>query len=98
MLAALVLPMLLVALAPASRAAGTNAVETLKPVPYPLKTCLVAEDKLGGMGPPFSFVYKGQEIKLCCSGCKEDFDKDPEKYIKKMKEAEAKAKSADTKK
>lgn len=92
LLAGLIPTLLLCALAPASRAEGTNAVETVKPIPYPLKTCLVAGDKLGEMGPAFAFVYKGQEIKLCCAGCKADFDKDPAKYIKKMKEAEAAAK------
>ena len=62
-----------------------------KPIPYPLKTCPVSDEILGGeMGPAYVFVYKGQEIKLCCSGCKKDFLKDPDKYLKKIKEEAAK--------
>jgi len=40
-----------------------------------LTTCPVSGDKLGEMGKPLIFVYQGQEIKLCCGGCKKDFDK-----------------------
>ena len=28
-------------------------------------------------------VYKGKTYYFCCPGCKEPFDKDPEKYINK---------------
>ena len=64
------------------------------PKPYPLKVCVVSDEKLGEMGKPFVFEYKGQEMKLCCKSCKKDFDKDPAKYIKKMNEAEKKAGAA----
>lgn len=30
--------------------------------------------------------YKGQRIYFCCSACIEQFNKDPEKYLQKMKE------------
>jgi len=63
-----------------------------KPKPYPLATCLVLDEKLGGMGEPYVFVYQGREIKLCCKSCMKDFNKAPAKYIKKIEEAEAKAK------
>ena len=62
--------------------------------PYTLKTCVVSGDKLGEMGDPFVYEYKGREIKFCCKGCLKDFNKDPDKYIKKIEEAEAKAKKA----
>ena len=52
--------------------------------PYPLKTCIVSDDKLGEMGKPVVFVHEGQEIKLCCKDCREDFDMDPAKYLKKL--------------
>lgn len=52
--------------------------------PYPLDTCIVSDEKLGEMGKPVVFVYEGQEIKLCCKGCRKDFDKDPPKYLKKL--------------
>ena len=50
--------------------------------PYPLKTCMVTDEALDK--DAFSFVHKGQEIKLCCEGCREDFDKNPSKYLKKL--------------
>ena len=59
---------------------------------YPLKTCLVSDEKLGDMGEPYKFEHKGQEIKLCCKSCLKDFNKNPDKFLKKLKEAEAKKK------
>jgi hypothetical protein len=63
-----------------------QAAEPAKPKvkPYPLKTCVVSDEELGSMGKPVVFVYKGQEIKLCCKSCRKDFDKDPAKYLKKL--------------
>lgn len=55
--------------------------------PYPLKTCIVTDEKLGGHGDAHAFVQNGQEIKLCCEGCKEDFDKEPAKYLQKLSAA-----------
>ncbi|MBI3882302.1 MAG: YHS domain-containing protein [Verrucomicrobia bacterium] len=54
--------------------------------------CPVSGEKLGSMGEPFVFEYKGQKIKLCCDGCKKDFDKDPEKYLSKIAKPAAPAK------
>ena len=52
---------------------------------YPLKTCIVSDEKLGGdMGEPYVFTRDGQEIKLCCESCKKDFDKAPAKYLRKL--------------
>lgn len=66
---------------------STNAIPDL------LKTCPVSGDKLDGdMGKPFVFVYQGQEVKLCCNMCKADFDKEPTKYIKKIRAADKPAK------
>ncbi len=67
--------------------------EKLKP--YPLKTCIISGEKLGEMGKPYVYAYKGQEIKFCCKNCLKDFQKDPAKYLKKIDEAAAKAKKAD---
>lgn len=63
-----------------------QAAEPAKPEvkPYPLKVCIVSDEELGSMGKPVVFVHKGQEIKLCCKGCRKDFNKDPEKYLKKL--------------
>lgn len=52
--------------------------------PYPLKTCIVTDEKLGGHGEAYVFVHNGQEIKLCCEDCRKDFDKEPAKYLSKL--------------
>jgi YHS domain-containing protein len=65
--------------------ANTNGIPDL------LKTCPVSGEKLGGdMGPPYVFSYKGQEVKLCCTSCKRDFDKNPDKYLKLIRAADKK--------
>ncbi len=70
---------------PAAADAGTNAI------PDRLATCPVSGDKLGEMGKAYTFVYKGQQVKLCCKGCKKDFDKDPGKYLKLIRAADKKS-------
>ncbi len=74
----------------AGLAGDTNSVVPAKPKPDLLTTCPVSGDKLGGMGKPYVFVYQGQEVKLCCPDCKKDFDKDPAKYIAKIRAADKK--------
>jgi len=66
----------------------TLADDTSKAKPYPLDKCPVSGEKLGDMGAPYVFEYKGQEVKLCCKSCKKDFDKNPAKYMKKIEAAE----------
>ncbi len=46
--------------------------------------CIVS----GGLGT-MKVTHKGKEYSVCCSGCRDEFKSDPEKYIK---EAEARAK------
>jgi YHS domain-containing protein len=70
---------------PTAADVSTNATPDL------LATCPVSGEKLDGdMGKPFVFTYKDQEVKLCCKSCKKDFDKDPEKYITKIRAADKK--------
>ena len=83
---AIILTLTLVAVSMTSRA------DDQKPKPYPLDTCLVCGMKLDSMGKPYSFVYQGQEIKLCDKSEKADFDKEPAKYMKKLQDAQAKPK------
>lgn len=72
--------------------AGITACAEAKGRPYPLKTCVVSDEKLGGdMGEPYVFVHQGQEIKLCCKSCLKDFNKDTAKYLKKIADAPAAA-------
>lgn len=70
------------------RAEDTKKAET-SPVPDKLTTCAVSDEKLGSEGmEPYTFIYKNQEVKLCCKSCKKKFDKDPEKYIAKIRAAD----------
>ncbi|HOW66233.1 MAG TPA: hypothetical protein P5186_04630 [Candidatus Paceibacterota bacterium] len=74
--------------------AGGNIAAATKanpPKPYPLETCAVTGEKLGGMGKPYVFTHEGREIKLCCKGCLKEFNKNTAKYIKKLEEAEKKS-------
>jgi hypothetical protein len=62
---------------------------------YPMTTCVVSGDKLGGdMGDPVDYVYKqpgkpDRLVRFCCKDCIKDFQKDPEQYLKKLDEAAA---------
>ena len=68
---------------------ATNNAAAGDAKPYPFDTCVVDGMKLGSMGDPYVFVYQGQEIKFCCSSCKPIFLQDPDKYLKKIQDAEA---------
>jgi YHS domain-containing protein len=49
----------------------------------PQTTCPV----LGGNLNKNIFVdYKGSRIYFCCAGCDKEFQKDPEKYLKKLQD------------
>ena len=65
---------------------------------YPLKTCVVTGDKLGGeMGKPIDLVVQNHLVRVCCAGCVKKVEKEPAKYLKMIaaarKEAEAKKKA-----
>jgi YHS domain-containing protein len=59
--------------------------EAPKVKPYPLTTCLVTGKKLDSMGEPYVFTHEGQEIKMCCKPCLKKFEKEPAKYLEKLK-------------
>ncbi len=72
-------------------ASAADEKKPAKAKPYPLKTCVVSDEKFGGdMGDPYVFTHEGREVKLCCKGCLDDFKKDSAKYVKKMEAAEKK--------
>lgn len=52
--------------------------------PYPLGVCIISGEKLGSMGAPHVIVKDGQQVKFCCAGCEDDFNKDPQKYLKEI--------------
>lgn len=53
---------------------------------YPLTTCIVSGEKLDSMGQPHVFTHEGTEVRLCCKSCVPDFDKEPGKYMAKLKQ------------
>lgn len=60
---------------------------------YPLKTCLVSDDELGGdMGETIDRIYreKGKPdrlVRFCCESCIKDFNKDPAAALKRINAA-----------
>lgn len=80
--------------APTPATAPTASALPAGVTPYPLTNCVVSGEKLGGdMGAPIEFVYQNQEIKFCCSMCQPKFLKDPDTYMKKIKDAETSTKN-----
>ena len=85
---------LIAAFATAPLAGFAAESKDAKPKPYPMDTCVVSGEKLGEGGmKTHTFTHEGQEVKLCCKSCLKDFKKEPAKYIKKIQEAQAKAKA-----
>ena len=52
---------------------------------YPLTKCVVSGEDLGAK--PYTFVYQGQTVKLCCEDCQAKFNQEPQKYIAKINQA-----------
>jgi hypothetical protein len=48
------------------------------------KTCPVTDEELGSMGPPIPVAVGGQTIYVCCEGCKEAVQADPDSYVAKV--------------
>jgi Cu(I)/Ag(I) efflux system membrane fusion protein len=48
------------------------------------KVCPVSGNPLGSMGKPFKMTVKGRVVFLCCDGCKDEVDKDPDGILKKL--------------
>ena len=67
------------------------AAESGVPKNYPLKKCVVSDEALGEGGmKPFKMTHEGTDVWLCCKSCKKDFDKDPAKFARLVKDAAAK--------
>jgi hypothetical protein len=87
--------------APADKSAAPDAAWLAQAkAAYPLKTCVVSDETIGGgMGDGIDYVYiqAGQPdrlVRFCCKDCRKDFDKEPAKYLKLIDEAAAKAKKS----
>ncbi len=77
----------LVALSLIFGAVAADQKPAAKAKAYPLKTCIVSDEPIGGEhGEPYVFVHKGQTIKLCCESCLKDFNKSPASYLKKLEQ------------
>ena len=88
----IVLVIAIVSILTKGQADGTNSASSTptKPIPDLLTNCPVSGEALGSMGKPYVFVYKGQEVKLCCPSCKDDFNKNPDQYMKMIRAADKK--------
>jgi hypothetical protein len=85
-------PLLLSAVSSISllHAADPKAPEGI-PASYPLNKCVISDEAFGGeMGKPVKVTYDGTDVYLCCKSCLKDFNKDPAKYVKLVKDAAAK--------
>lgn len=72
---------------------STNAASAKASVkPYPIDRCILCGMKVTGSHHSYSFVYQVQEIKLCSKDEREEFEKDAEKYLKKIAKEAAKQK------
>ena len=65
-----------------SSCAGGPAGSSVKK--YTLDVCVVSDNKLGSMGDPVTKVYGNQEIKFCCKPCIKAFEKEKDRYLKKL--------------
>ncbi len=55
---------------------------------YPLTTCVVSGEELGGaMGEPIDHVVGNRLVRLCCKGCKKKVAKDPLFVLAKLNAA-----------
>ena len=64
---------------------GSETVSTETADSYPLTTCVVSGEELGGMGEPVEYDHNGTLVKFCCKNCIPKFEADPEKYMAKLK-------------
>jgi YHS domain-containing protein len=53
---------------------------------YPLKTCVVCDQSLEKHGGPISFIHKGQKVEACSEEHRAEFNKEPNRYLEKIKE------------
>lgn len=54
---------------------------------YPMTTCPVSGEELGGMGSTIDRVYDNRLVRFCCEDCVAKFEADPATYFSKIDEA-----------
>ena len=60
------------------------------PKDYPLKKCPVSGDGFDHGKPVKATAPDGTDVYLCCKDCLKDFNKNPAKYAKMVKDAQKK--------
>lgn len=83
-------PKLLTFLAAAVFSTGIISAADSVPAGYPLQKCVVSGESLGEMGKPVKVSNEGTDVYLCCKSCVKDFNKEPAKYVKMVKDAAVK--------
>jgi YHS domain-containing protein len=64
------------------------AADSGVPKEFPLQKCPISGKAYGSGGmKAFKVTHDGTDVWLCCKSCKGDFDKDPAKYAKQVKDA-----------
>ena len=48
------------------------------------KICPVSDEELGGMGTPIKVTVKGRDVFLCCEGCRDQLEAEPDKFLAKL--------------
>jgi hypothetical protein len=70
---------------------GTGATCETKPSvaagDYPLGVCVVSGEALGSMGAPYTFVHHGTEVKLCCRSCLNEFHREADMLLERIRAA-----------
>lgn len=73
----------------ADNAAIAEALAELSPQDRSLaerqRICPVTEELLGSMGTPMKVEVSGQQVFLCCEGCKEELLEKPQEHLAKLK-------------
>jgi YHS domain-containing protein len=63
---------------------------------YPMTTCMVTGDELGGeMGPAVDYVYNNRLVRFCCRSCIKDFNEAPAAWLGQLDQAVIDAQLAD---
>jgi YHS domain-containing protein len=68
---------------------ATASADSGVPKDYPLRKCPVSDEAFGGDMKPYKVTHEGTDVWLCCKKCKKDFDKEPAKFTKMVKDAAA---------
>jgi YHS domain-containing protein len=68
-----------------AKAAG-SAEASAKQAAYPIDYCIVSGEKLE-KGKIVTKTYDGRQIEFCCNQCPKAFEKNPQKFTKKLDDA-----------